>query len=58
MNFESTKKNELILEEISKYLEQLDNVEKKILETAKTQLRSSFDINKSIGFLEWKKNMS
>ena len=45
-----------ISEDISKskkYIEQLSEKEKKILNKAKEILGSSFDINKSIGFQEW-----
>jgi len=40
---------------IQDYLEQLEEVEKLTLKTAEQQLGSSFDISKSIGFLEWRK---
>ena len=40
--------------EIQNYITQLNDVEKKILNTAHKMLGSSFDIVKSIGFLEWK----
>ena len=42
--------------DIQEYLEQLSENERKIIETAKEVLGSSFNINKSIGFEEWKKN--
>ena len=38
---------------ILRYIDGLDSVELTILELAKTQLESSFDIEKSIGFLEF-----
>jgi len=41
--------------EIEEYLEQLSETEKKIVKTAQEILESSFNINKSIGFQEWKK---
>ena len=41
--------------EIENYIDQLTDVEKQILNTAYKMLGSSFDISKSIGFLEWKK---
>ena len=41
--------------EIENYIDQLTDVEKRILYTAYKMLGSSFDISKSIGFLEWKK---
>ena len=43
------------LDNIKKYISQLTEVEKLILETALNQLESSFDISKSIGFIEWLK---
>ena len=42
---------------IDKYLETLDNKEKIALQIAKEDLGTSFNIEKSIGFLNWiKKN--
>ena len=41
-----------------KYIETLDYDEKKILLLAIDHLESSFDLEKSIGFLEFKKTMS
>ena len=38
---------------INAYIEQLTPVERTILNTAHKMLGSSFDISKSIGFLEW-----
>ena len=38
------------------YINSLNEMEKKALNIATTQLESSFDINKSIGFLEFIKN--
>ena len=38
---------------ILRYIDGMDSVELAILELAKTQLESSFDIEKSIGFLEF-----
>ena len=38
---------------IQNYIEQLNDIERLILKTAENQLDSSFDISKSIGFLEW-----
>ena len=59
-DFQLTEKKELlkrVLEsELKEYLEQLENIDKIILITAETQLGTSFDISKSIGFLDWKKN--
>ena len=39
---------------IQLYLNSLSNDEKIILEIAKKQLESSFNIEKSLGFLKWK----
>ena len=39
---------------IEKYIESLNALEKIALEIARNQLESSFNIEKSIGFLEWK----
>lgn len=41
---------------IELYIESLDNFELQALEIAKRMLRSSFDIEKSIGFLEFIKS--
>lgn len=42
---------------IQKYIKQLSVMEKKALEIAKEDLGSSFNIEKSIGYLSWlKKN--
>tara|TARA_B100001121_G_C18428403_1_gene498012 strand:- start:433 stop:591 length:159 start_codon:yes stop_codon:yes gene_type:complete len=42
---------------ITKYIKQLTVMEKKALEIAKEDLGSSFNIEKSIGYLSWlKKN--
>ena len=38
---------------IQNYIDQLNDIEILILKTAENQLDSSFDISKSIGFLEW-----
>ena len=43
------------IEDIPNYLNQLSIKERKILDTAKNILESSFNIRTSIGFLEWKK---
>ena len=42
--------------QIQKYLDSLNSSEKKAYEIAKTKLESSFDIQKSIGFLEFMKS--
>ena len=36
------------------YMEQLSPMEKKVLEIAKSHLESSFSLEKSIGFQNWK----
>jgi len=41
-------------EEISKYIKSLTEQEAQTLEIAKSHLGTSFNIKKSIGFLEWK----
>tara|TARA_B110000211_G_C14021683_1_gene527975 strand:- start:329 stop:508 length:180 start_codon:yes stop_codon:yes gene_type:complete len=42
---------------ISSYVKSLSDIEKKALEIAKEDLGSSFDLEKSIGYLSWlKKN--
>ncbi len=38
------------------YTEQLTEIELIVLEIAKDQLESSFCLEKSIGFIEWRKN--
>ena len=38
---------------INKYIESLSKKEKEALEIAKMQLESSFNIEKSIGYLNW-----
>ena len=42
--------------DIQEYLEKLSKTEKEVIEIAKEVLGSSFNIKKSIGFEEWKKN--
>lgn len=46
--------NEEEQENILKYLEQLGEKEKKTCQIAKDHLGSSFNILKSIGYIEWK----
>ena len=41
---------------IKEYIDQLSQDEKIVLDIAKKQLKSSFSIEKSIGFLSWIKN--
>jgi transcriptional regulator CtsR len=43
---------------LENYMKQLNEKEKKAYEIARIQLESSFDITKSIGFLNYKKKMS
>ena len=51
--------NKITLElALEKYILSLDNVEKLVLEVAKRQLESSFEIYKSIGFLDFLKQNS
>jgi len=38
------------------YMAQLSPMEKKVLEIAKSHLESSFSLEKSIGFQNWKKD--
>jgi hypothetical protein len=42
-------------EEIKAYINQMTPTEKKALEIARRNLESSFDIEKSIGYLDWLK---
>lgn len=44
--------------EITRYLEQLSEGERQTYEIAKQHLESSFSIEKSIGFINWKKQIS
>ena len=43
---------------VTKYLEQLSEGERQTYEIAKQHLESSFSIEKSIGFINWKKQNS
>jgi len=43
-------------QEINKYISQLDDIQKQAFEIAKEHLGTSFNIAKSNGFKEWKKN--
>lgn len=47
------KNEEKINELISDYINQLNPIEQKVLKIAERELQSSFDIQKSIGFIEW-----
>jgi hypothetical protein len=42
---------------LENYLEQLSDTEKKIIDTATQVLGSSFNITRSIGFIEWKNKL-
>ena len=39
--------------QIKDYISQLTPIERKVLKIAEEHLESSFDIKKSIGFIEW-----
>ena len=41
-------------EEISKYIEELSEIERKMINIAEEILGSSFNISRSLGFIEWK----
>jgi hypothetical protein len=45
-------------EEQKAYIAQLSPMEKKVLEIAKSHLESSFSLEKSIGFQNWKNSIS
>jgi hypothetical protein len=42
---------------INKYIDSLNHMEKATMDIAKKILQSSFDIEKSLGFIEWVKNI-
>jgi len=42
---------------INKYIDSLNDMEKATMDIAKKILKSSFDIEKSLGFIEWVKNI-
>jgi hypothetical protein len=46
----------IIQDELDEYSSNFSDFELKVLEIAKRQLESSFSLEKSIGFLEWKKS--
>jgi|TARA_B110000261_G_C12903525_1_gene285431 hypothetical protein len=52
---DKNKKSHIIEELITKYINSLNPIEKEALNIAKEQLESSFCLEKSIGFLEFKK---
>ena len=41
---------------VDDYINQLSAQEKQVLDIARDHLKDSFDIERSIGFTEWKKN--
>ena len=41
-------------EEVESYLNSLDELERQTLDIAKSHLGTSFNIRKSIGFIQWK----
>ena len=43
------------MDDVNNYLNSLDDKQKKGIEIATRELKSSFDIRKSIGYLKWKK---
>lgn len=53
---ESTRKNASESEIIDNYVKSLSEKEKKGLEIAKSHLGMSFQLEKSLGYLEYKKN--
>ena len=52
-NSENQKQNIDLEDKIKLYLEQMSDDEKIVLEIAKQQLKSSFNLKKSIGFIEF-----
>jgi hypothetical protein len=52
---DKNKKSPIIEELITKYINSLNPIEKEALNIAKEQLETSFCLEKSIGFLEFKK---
>lgn len=54
--YQTTQQNDAVLEEkIQQYLKQLDEQQQLVLKIAMEHLESSFDISKSVGFVEWNK---
>jgi hypothetical protein len=43
-------------DEIESYLNSLNELEKKTLDIAKSHLGTSFNIKKSVGFIQWKQS--
>jgi hypothetical protein len=52
---EAKTETEAVKTEEEQYIEQLPDWEKKTLAIAKEHLKTSFDLQKSNGFLEWKR---
>ena len=55
---ELTKRNNMVSimdSLVEKYIKQMDDKSKKVYEIAKENLESSFSIEKSIGFIKWRK---
>ncbi len=44
-----------LLSKVDKYIAQLDDVQRKAMEIAKSHLGTSFNIQRSNGFIEWLK---
>ena len=53
-NVEVIKTNSNDTEETRKYINQMSSLEQKIYEIAREELKTSFNIEKSIGYLKWK----
>jgi len=53
-NVEVIKTNSNDTEETRKYINQMSSLERKIYEIAREELKTSFNIEKSIGYLKWK----
>ena len=55
---ELTKRNNMVSimdSLVEKYIKQMDDKSRKVYEIAKENLESSFSIEKSIGFIKWRK---
>ena len=55
---EKMEDNEMENKLISQYVNSLNEQERKTLKIAKDHLGTSFNIKKSIGYLNWKKNIT
>ena len=53
-NVEVIKTNSNDTEETRKYINQMSSLEQKIYEIAREELKTSFNIEKNIGYLKWK----